>query len=253
MRTMIVALSTAVFALSGCVSAERSAAKFNSNQGVTIGDITGAIKCAFAEALKREQVNDKRLQRLHGRVAAIELTLKVVDTSDVNGKVGAQAAGPFLVTTSAGQGSILPSFGGGKVITNTLQTVVRYRLGLKYGDDTVCAAQKPTVDYGFSQWLATLIQGLDTYALYEPEGIVDSADYYGNFQIVRKVNGGVKFDIVFVGGDVNASQSNDATQQIKMTIQPPSKLVPFPYPGGPGIGRQIVVAPGAGIGRLLLY
>ncbi|SCB46930.1 hypothetical protein GA0061103_0040 [Rhizobium multihospitium] len=255
MRTMIVTLSATALMLSGCVSAERSAASFNENQGVTIADVAGSIKCAFSEALRREQGKDKRLQRLNGRVAAIELTLKVIDTSAYGGSVEAKAAGPFLVTTSTGVGSITPSIGGSRTLTNTIQTVVKYRLGLEYAtEDHLCEAiaKNQKIDYGFSTWLSTLIEGLDSYALYKPAGIVDSAEYDGNFQIVRKTNGGVKFDIVFVGGDVTASADNDYTQHIKMTIQPASNAVPFPHPGDPGVGPKIII-PSRGLGPAPIY
>ncbi|KQM32516.1 hypothetical protein ASF03_13740 [Rhizobium sp. Leaf68] len=240
MRKVVIAATAAGISLSGCVSAERSAANIN-DQGVTIADVGGAIKCAYAEALEREEKKDQRLRRLDGRVAVVELTLKVIDTSSFTGNANAQAAGPFLVTTNTGPGSILPRFGGSKTLTNTIQTVIKYRLGLEYGDYSVCKVFKRNqkLDYGFSNWLATLIEGLDTYALYEPTGSVDSAEYDGNFQIVRKVSGGVKFDIVFVGGDVGASQDNDYTQHIKMTIQPPTDKVLFPRPGEPNVGKSI--------------
>ena len=218
-------------ALSGCVSAQDSVARYNAENLVPVRDIIGSIKCAYATALAREIALNRQgedvFRRLEGRVVQMELTLKLVDGSAAGGNA---SFGPFVSASTGGGASILPKFGASVSRTHTIDTTIKSRLGLYHVGDDVCGAVSATgrLDEGFSTWLATLIDGLDAYAGYSPAGIVDSVTYDGQFQVVRKANAGADFTIAFVSAGANASSERSDIQHIKMTIQAPDKKVPFP-------------------------
>jgi hypothetical protein len=241
------------FSLTACVSVEKTAAVHKSRL-VAVQGIVGSIKCAFAQALAKERSDQSGFQRLEGRVVSLDLGLKIVDTTATGGSAGAKAAGPFVFAVGGGTGSILPSLSGGITRTNTIATTIKVRLGLRGTDHAVCKKlqQLQTIDYGFSLWLAGVIEGLDEYAGYRPAGLVDSITYEGSFQVVQKIDGGAKFDIVFVGGDLQASSERNDLQTIKFTIQSPSKDVPFPekaYTSSEGDGGALTRNPSHGVGQ----
>lgn len=223
-----VAVVSSALMLSGCVTSEKTAATYNSDNLVAVSDITGAIKCAFATALNEEV--DSGYSRLEGRVVKLELSLKIVDESVVGASAKAKAAEPFVFAASGGVGSILPHFGGSVNRTNTIETIIRSRIGLRQTDSEICKAYRSEsrIHYGFDEWLATLVTGLNRYGRFAPAGIVDSVTYDGSFQVVRKRSGGVDFDIVFVAGDVSGNHDRSDVQHINMVIQAETDQVPFP-------------------------
>jgi hypothetical protein len=242
-------------ALSGCVSAQDSAGRYNADNLVAVKDVIGSIKCGYASALDREialaQQGQRVFRRLEGRVVQMELTLKLVDGS----AAGADAKlGPFVSAATGAGVSILPKFGASVSRTHTIDTTIKSRLGLQHLEDDVCAAVSATgkLDESFSIWLATLIDGLDAYAGYSPAGIVDSVTYDGQFQVVRKANTGAEFTIAFVSASANASSERSDIQHIKMTVRAPSKEVPFPkeaYRMSATTGKtEVNDDPGAGMG-----
>ncbi|RNJ43607.1 hypothetical protein B5V01_18070 [Mesorhizobium erdmanii] len=82
--------------------------------------------------------------------------------------------------------------------------------------------------YGFSTWLAGIIEGLDKNADADPQGQPDDIKYSSDFAVVKDNKLGVDFNVVFLSGSASAENNRNDVQSIKFTIAPQSKDNPPP-------------------------
>jgi len=227
-----------VFALSTALSSCGGMAPPRESDVVAVPAIIGSLKCAFAEALRREAV-EGQLERLKGRVAAGTLTLKVVDDTKISASIKGKAAsnGPFVFSYMGGTGSILPSLGGSVQRTDTVKTTISFRYLLDAKDTSACnlIPEATRAKYGFSNWLAKTIAGLDFNARTEPVGQIDKLEYSADFAVINAGNGGLDFDVIFLGGSVGVDSTRNDLQSLSFTIAPPDKEK-NPVPGGANAG-----------------
>lgn len=245
MNRYVVGLTTlALLPLQACVSGDVTSAALAENQLVRAPQIIGALKCAFAIALEKEAKEGGR-KRLDGKVAAVTLTLQIVDTTGAS--AGAKAVGPAVLVFGAG-GAVTPFLNGGVKRTNTVQTTIDFRLRLAHEPEYRSACEDTPNDtrrnWGFEQWLASVISGLEPNAVYWPAGELDSVKYDASFGIQRKADGGAEFNVVFVSGNVGGSFDRNDTQSISFTITEPSDKVQVPTatPGDSG-SRTLRIEP----------
>lgn len=219
-------LAAAAFSLSACASRTP-----NELSLVEVPLIIGALKCAFATALLKEN-EPGNIKRLEGSVAAGTLSLKLVYTNsqDFSIKGKATAGGPFVFTYAGATGSILPNFSSSVVRTNTITTDIDFRYYMYATNDDVCdnVGADTQARYGFSKWLADVIAGVDANANTYPLGQLDQVKYSQEFGVVRTTKGGVDFDVVFLSGSASASSTRNDVQSLKFTIAPVSKENPLP-------------------------
>jgi hypothetical protein len=205
---------------------------------VAVPAIIGSLKCAFAEALKKES-GEGQIERLKGRVAAGTLTLKVVDDTKISASIKGKAAsnGPFVFSYMGGTGSILPSLGGSVQRTDTVKTTISFRYLMDAKDTSACnlIPQATRAKYGFSNWLAKTISGLDFNAKTEPVGQIDKLEYSADFAVISAGNGGLDFDVVFLGGSAGVDSTRNDLQSLAFSIAPPDKEK-NPVPGGANVG-----------------
>lgn len=207
---------------------------------VAVPAIIGSLKCAFAEALRKEAGNGQ-IERLRGRVAAGTLTLKVVDDTKISGSIKGKAAsnGPFVFSYMGGTGSILPSLGGSVQRTDTVKTTISFRYLLDAKNTAACdlIPEATRAKYGFSNWLAKTISGLDFNVKVEPVGQIDKLEYSADFAVISAGNGGLDFDVVFLSGSVGADATRNDVQSLSFTIAPIDKKTnPAPSGGGAATG-----------------
>lgn len=198
---------------------------------VQVPAIVGAMKCAFATALMEEKKKGK-IKRLEGTVAAGTLTLNVVykNTKDFSLQAKAVPGGPFVFSYAGGVGSILPSFSHGTIATNTIKTEIDFRYYMWATDAAVCQGVRSDTraKYGFTEWLASVISGLDANSYTYPLGQADALRYEAQFGVVSKDKLGLDFDVVFLSGAVGAETERNDVQTIKFTIAPAGKDNPPP-------------------------
>ncbi|MDG4898601.1 hypothetical protein P9272_34345 [Mesorhizobium sp. WSM4976] len=222
----LVNLALAVL-LAGCATKPPTTAE----SLVQVPLILGALKCAFATALMKERNPDK-VKVLEGQVAAGTLTLKIVynRSKDFSLKGKAATGGPFVFAYSGGTASILPNFSASAAETGTLTTTLPFRYYLYATNADVCnqVDAATQLKFGFSDWLAGIISGLQVNSPYSPLGQVDNVQYGADFGVTKTTKGGVDFDIVFLSGSANAASTRNDVQSISFTIGPPSKTNPAP-------------------------
>ena len=132
------------------------------------------MKCAFATALVKENETGS-VPSLRGQVAYGTLTLNVVykRNADFSIKGKAVAGGPFVFSYLAQTGSILPSSSHSSAETNTIKTDINFRYYLDGIDKDVCGSVDSSTQarYGFTEWLASVMGGMDENAYQYPRGL----------------------------------------------------------------------------------
>ncbi|MBL8583943.1 MAG: hypothetical protein JNL61_17180 [Rhizobiaceae bacterium] len=213
--------------LSGCGTPARTVNAVSAKHLVQVPAIIGSLKCAFAQALEKEAAKRAR-PRLTGKVADVTLNLQVVDTQEGAGEA---KLGPSVLTLGAG-GSITPFINGSVTQTNTVETVIKFRLRLlhepQYPSACANATKEARSEYGFERWLTTVVEGLEPNATFAPAGQLDSLQFKGSFGVLKKGSGGAQFDVVFVSGKVSGSAGRNDVQSIDFTILAPTAKVPLP-------------------------
>ncbi|WP_085031579.1 hypothetical protein [Ensifer aridi] len=198
---------------------------------VQVPAIIGALKCAFATALLKEKEKGQ-IRRLENTIASGTLTLNVVHkvSRDFSVQAEAAAGGPFVFSYAGGTGSFLPRFSHSNVATNTIKTEIDFRYYMWAKDADVCsnASVQANAKYGFSEWLAAVISGLDANSYEYPLGQADALKYEAEFGVVAKDNAGLDFDIVFLSGSAGTENERSDVQKIKFTIAAESKDNPPP-------------------------
>ncbi len=198
---------------------------------VHVSDILGALKCAFATALVKENQSGN-IPSLAEQVAYGTLTLNVVykRSAEFGIKGKAVEGGPFVFSYLGGTGSILPSFSASSEETNTIKTDINFRYYLSATDSEVCGNvdAKTQARYGFTEWLASIISGLDKNAYQYPLGSTDSVVYDAQFGVLKKGKAGVDFDVVFLSGNLGRASERNDVQSIKFTIATPTTEQPAP-------------------------
>jgi len=204
---------------------------------VPIAPITASLKCAFATALLAER-EPGHIERLSGRVVAGTLELQVVDDRQFG--VSIKDGGPFILALTTPI-SISPTFSSSYHAVNTITTKINFRLLLKADNLNACRLPGAGADaFGFSNWLAGVIAGLDFNPRTQPTGVVESIDYEGDFAVTRGGSGGLDLNILTISPSLTASASRNDVQNIKFTIAPVSKDNPAP---GKGAGPFKFIAP----------
>jgi len=192
---------------------------------VRVSSILGALKCAFATALVKENESGN-VPSLAEQIAYGTLTLNVVykRSADFGIKGKAVEGGPFVFSYLGQAGSILPRFSASSEETNTIKTEINFRYYLSATDNEVCGNvdAKTQARYGFTEWLASIMSGLDKNAYQYPLGVADSVVYDAQFGVLKKNQTGVDFDVVFLAGNVDAASERNDIQSIKFTIASPS-------------------------------
>lgn len=208
---------------------------------VQVPAIIGALKCAFATALMKEKASGQ-IRRLEGTVASGTLTLNIVhkDTKAFNVQAKAVTGGPFVFSFANGTGSLLPKFSHSTVATNTIKTEIDFRYYMWADDKEVCDAVGASVKarYGFTEWLATIVAGLDEHSGTYPFGQADALKYDAQFGVVAKDSAGLDFDVVFLSGGLNAETERSDIQSIKFTIAAVSDKNPRPDIWRKGYGER---------------
>ncbi len=198
---------------------------------VRVSAILGALKCAFATALVKENQNGN-VPSLAEQIAYGTLTLNVVykRSADFGIKGKAVEGGPFVFSYLGQTGSILPSFSASSEETNTIKTEINFRYYLSATDSDVCGNvdAKTQARYGFTEWLASIMSGLDKNAYEYPLGLTDSVVYDGQFGVLNKSKTGIDFDVVFLSGNVAGASERNDVQSIKFTIASPTAEQPKP-------------------------
>ena len=168
---------------------------------IRVSAILGALKCAFATALVKENESGN-VPSLAEQIAYGTLTLNMVykRSADFGIKGKAIEGGPFVFSYLGQTASILPRFSTSSEETNTIKTEINFRYYLAAMDKEVCGTvdAKTQARYGFTEWLATVMSGLDKNAYQYPLGMTDSVVYDSQFGVVKKDAGGVDFDVVFL-------------------------------------------------------
>ena len=198
---------------------------------VQVSQILGALKCAFATALMKENETGN-IPSLAGQVAYGTLSLNVVykRSADFGIKGKAVAGGPFVFSYLGQTGSILPSFSHSSQETNTIKTDINFRYYLAASDNDACGNvdARTQARYGFTEWLASIVSGLDKNAYEYPLGLTDSVIYDAQFGVVKTDKLGVDFDIVFLSGNAGQTTERNDVQSIKFTIAGPTAEQPVP-------------------------
>lgn len=124
--------------------------------------------------------------------------------------------------------------------TDTVKTTISFRYLLEAKDTSACdlIPKATRAKYGFSNWLAKTISGLDFNAKTEPSGQVDKLEYSADFAVISAGNGGLDFDVVFLGGSVGIDSTRNDIQSLAFIIAPPDeKTNPVPVKkSGSGLG-----------------
>jgi len=227
--------------LTGCGSPTATVKAVSEKNLVEVPAVIGALKCAFAVALDKE-IRKKKRRRLSGKVADVTLSLQIVDTSELKG----EAKVPVILALGAGS-SVTPYLNGSYARTNTVETIVKFRLRLvhesKYESACKITPQNVRDQFGFENWLGSVIEGLEPNAIYAPAGELDSIEFKGSFGVQKKVGTGAEFKVVFVSGKADYQAGRNDIQAINFKIAPPSKTVKLPDPGVQG--PDVLVAPNA--------
>ncbi len=198
---------------------------------VQVPAILGALKCAFATALMKEK-RSGQIKRLEGTVAAGTLTLKVVhkNTKDFSLAAKPVTGGPFVFSFAGGVGNFLPSFSRSVVATNTIKTEINFRYYMWAADADVCGnvGADTRARYGFTEWLSTVVEGLDANSYTYPMGQADALTYDAEFGVVAKDKLGLDFDVVFLSGSAGLESERNDVQSLKFTIAPVTPDNPLP-------------------------
>ncbi|MGV1927543.1 hypothetical protein ACQZ6S_19760 [Agrobacterium tumefaciens] len=198
---------------------------------VQVPAIIGALKCAFAMALMTEKEKGQ-IKRLETTIASGTLTLNVVHkvSRDFSLQAKAVSGGPFVFSYAGGMGSLLPRFSHSNVATNTIKTEIDFRYYMWAKDADICknVSVQANAKYGFSEWLATVISGLDANSYEYPLGQADALKYEAEFGVVAKDTAGLDFDIVFLSGSLGTENERSDVQKIKFTIAAASTDNPPP-------------------------
>jgi len=212
-------------ALSASLAACGHAPTRMDNELVRVSAILGALKCAFATALVKEN-RSGNVPSLAEQIAYGTLTLNMVykRSADFGIKGKAVENGPFVFSYLGQTGSVLPSFSDSSEETNTIKTEINFRYYLAATDSDVCTDvdAKTQARYGFTEWLASVMSGLDKNAYQYPLGTADSVVYDAQFGVLKKDAAGVDFDVVFLSGDAGGDNERNDVQSIKFTIASPT-------------------------------
>lgn len=240
MRIASVAGVSAALFIIGITTGGCSNRLLTSDQLVPIAPITASLKCAFAKALLLE-AQPGQIQRLKGRVVSGTLMLQIADDTKLGGSLGL-SGGPFILTKSA---SIGVSLSASNEENDTVTTKIAFRYLLNATNAQACQLPQAKGDvYGFSSWLGQVIAGLNIPASVQPNGVIDSINYTGNFAVTKVEGGGINFNVVFVTGSVNDTTTRNDVQNLTFTIAPVSKTNPAPVlGGGDNIGPAFVKRP----------
>jgi hypothetical protein len=212
-------------------------------QLVAVSEITKSIKCSLSRALEHE-FSSGGISRLTNRIAVITYTFQLVDTTKIEGNIGATKAGPFVFAFAGGTGSVLPKLSGSVDRTNTVTTTIDSTIPLVYRDLSACidTAGPDGRGRGFDLWLARVVEQLDASSAYPPVGVVTSLHFVAQYGVMKKGGAGVDVDLVFLSGSADGETSRNDVQTLDIRIRakkaddvlPPN--IPVPPNTGPGLG-----------------